>query len=66
MKIIANGQPYDLPENQTLPAFLEARGLAPARVAVERNGEALTPAEVRATVLTEGDRLEIVRVVAGG
>lgn len=66
MKIIANGQSYELPDGQALPAFLEGRGLVPARVAVERNGAAMTPAEVRTTVLADGDRLEIVRVVAGG
>jgi sulfur carrier protein len=66
MRIIANGKPYEAPEGQSLPAFLESLGLSPARVVVERNGEPLTPAEARETALAAGDSLEIVRIVAGG
>ena len=66
MKITANGQTFELPAGTSLPDFIRARGLAPERVVVERNGEALTPSETLATVLAEGDRLEIVRIVAGG
>lgn len=66
MKITANGIEYDIPEAQSLPDFITARGLVPSRVVIERNGEALTPAEARDAVLAPGDRLEIVRVVAGG
>lgn len=66
MKITANGQPHEAPEGQTLPAFIEQLGLAPERVVVEHNREALTPAEVRETTLADGDVLEIVRIVAGG
>ena len=36
------------------------------RVVVERNGEPLTPSEARESPLADGDRLEIVRIVAGG
>jgi sulfur carrier protein len=35
-------------------------------VVVEYNGEALTTAEGRAVRLRAGDRLELVRAVAGG
>lgn len=66
MKITANGQNFDIASGTTLPNFLRDRGLAPERVVVERNGEALTPSETLAAVLAEGDRLEIVRIVAGG
>ena len=66
MHIIANSEPFDLPENCRLTEFLAGRDLAVERVVVERNGEPLTPSEARETVLAEGDRLEIVRIVAGG
>lgn len=66
MTIIANGTSFELASETTLAAFVESRGLALERVFVERNGEALTPSEARETVLQDGDRLEIVRVVAGG
>lgn len=35
-------------------------------VLVERNGEALFPREFESTLLADGDRVEIIRVVAGG
>lgn len=66
MEVIANGTTFTVEPETSLPAFIEARGLALERVVVERNGEALTPAEARETVLAPGDRLEIVRIVAGG
>ena len=66
MKLIANGDPFDAADGLTLPAFVEMQGLAIERVVVERNGEALTQAQAKETVLADGDRLEIVRIVAGG
>lgn len=66
MNITANGKTHEVPEGQTLPDFIETLGLAPERVVVERNREALTPAEARKVTLTKGDVLEIVRIVAGG
>jgi thiamine biosynthesis protein ThiS len=64
--ITANGKPYVLETATTLPDFLGTLGLAPERVVVERNREALTPAETLKTSLADGDNLEIVRIVAGG
>ena len=67
ISIYANGEEFrGLPAEYSLLEFLVARQLAPGSVVVERNGEALTPAEAREAVLTDGDRLEIVRIVAGG
>ncbi len=66
MNVTVNGVPRELPEAMTLPSLLESLGLRPGNVVVERNGEALTPGEARTTVLADGDRLEIVRAVAGG
>lgn len=64
--IEANGERFTLPAETSLPAFLQDQGLAVERVVVERNGSPLTQSEARETVLTDGDRLEIVRIVAGG
>lgn len=64
--VTANGKPHPARPGCPLPEFLVNLGLVPARVVVERNGAALTPAETRATALADGDRLEIVRIVAGG
>ncbi len=63
---IANGArvPVQLP--CTLETFLLGRGLLPRSVVVEHNGEAVAPSEFPVRPLAEGDRLEIVRIVAGG
>ena len=49
-----------------MPDFVDSLDLDMDRVVVERNGQALTPEEARRTHLADGDRLEIVRIVAGG
>ena len=64
--ITANGKPYVLDAPVTLPEFLATQNLAPERVVVERNREALTPSETLKAELADGDNLEIVRIVAGG
>ena len=66
IQITANGERHTIPSDTSLPAFLEMRGQAAERVVVERNGEPLTPTELKKTVLQPGDQLEIVRIVAGG
>lgn len=66
LHITANGEAFEIPLGTPLSAFLEARGQAPGRVVVERNGEALPPSLAAQTTLENGDRLEIVRIVAGG
>lgn len=66
MTISANGKDYTIETRTALDAFLRQLKLEPKNVVVERNGEPLTPSEARACELAEGDRLEIVRIVAGG
>ena len=46
--------------------FLRAQNLLPRSVVVELNGEAVAPSEFSRRELGDGDRLEIVRIVAGG
>ena len=64
--IIANGQPVPAEFPCTLETFLVAQQLLPRSVVVEHNGEAVAPSEFAARALQPGDRLEIVRIVAGG
>ena len=64
--IKANGETFQVQPHTTLPEFLASLQLASERVIVERNRAALTPGEVRNTVLADGDTLEIVNIVAGG
>jgi sulfur carrier protein len=64
--IRVNGERREVPSGQTVSGLLETVGLAGRPVVVERNGAALFPREFPVTRLEEGDRVEIVRVVAGG
>ncbi len=66
MRVTANGTGFDLDGPTTVSEFVRARGLDPRYVVVERNGEPLERARYEATVLADGDRLELVRAVAGG
>jgi sulfur carrier protein len=61
-----NGDEVEAPDGCRLGALLDLLGLAGRLVVVERNGEPVPRAQVAATVLVEGDRLELVRAVAGG
>ena len=64
--VIANGRetPVELP--CTVEQFLVAQGLLPRSVVVEHNGEAVAPSEFSRRQLQPGDRLEVVKIVAGG
>ncbi|HYH27428.1 MAG TPA: sulfur carrier protein ThiS [Actinomycetota bacterium] len=64
--VVANGAPYEVGEGTTVDGFLRERGLDPRWVVVERNGEPLERRRYPEVVLGEGDRLELVRAVAGG
>ena len=64
--IQANGQTYSVAPQTKLPEFIRQQGLEPTQVVIERNGEALTPGEAAQAILEPDDRLEIVRIVAGG
>ncbi len=66
MRVTANGREVHLDEGITLEGFLRARRLDPRFVIVERNGEALERGRYGDTTLADGDRLEVVRAVAGG
>ena len=66
MQVLANGSPTDLPDGSTVDDLLRALGLGGKWVLVERNGEPVPRRDLAATRLEEGDRLELVRAVAGG
>ena len=64
--IIANAQEVRASLPCSLEAFLVAQNLLPRSVVVEHNGEAVAPSEFSNRQLRAGDRLEIVKIVAGG
>ena len=66
MRVTANDDPVDVPEGATVADLLTALGLDRKWVVVERNGEPVARADVASTVLAAGDRVELVRAVAGG
>ena len=64
--VIANGQAVEAAVPCSIEAFLVARGLLPRSVVVEHNGEAVPPSQFGQREIRQGDRLEIVKIVAGG
>jgi thiamine biosynthesis protein ThiS len=64
--VIANGKPVEARLPCSIEAFLVAQNLLPRSVVVEHNGEAVAPSEFSQRPLNAGDRLEIVKIVAGG
>ena len=66
LEVIANGQPVTARFPCSIEEFLIAQGLLPRSVVVEHNGEAVAPSEFDRRQLNAGDRLEIVKIVAGG
>ena len=64
--VIANGQSVDARLPCSIEEFLTAKGLLPRSVVVEHNGEAVAPSQFADRIVRDGDRLEIVKIVAGG
>jgi sulfur carrier protein len=66
MRLSVNGAQRELPAGATVADLLRELGLAPERVAVERNERLVRRTEHASTALAEGDRLEVVTLVGGG
>ena len=66
MKVLANGDPVELAEGATVNDLLAELGLGGKWVVVERNREPVARADLATTLLVDGDRIELVRAVAGG
>ena len=62
----ANGELVELTDGATVDDLLAQLGLGRRWVLVERNGEPVNRRDVTTTTLADGDRLELVRAVAGG
>jgi thiamine biosynthesis protein ThiS len=63
---VVNDEPHELADGATVTALLTSMELGPKWVVVERNGEPVEKRDMDATVLADGDRLELVKAVAGG
>jgi sulfur carrier protein len=66
VQVQVNGEDMDVDEGATIGALLAQLGLGAKWVLVERNGEPVPRAEMPTLTLQGGDRLELVRAVAGG
>ena len=66
MTILINGETADTRGAQTIRELVERFGLPPQTVLIELNGLALHRREWPDRGLAEGDRVEVLRVVAGG
>ena len=66
MQVVSNGNPLEVPDGSTVDDVLHQLGLGAKWVLVERNGEPVNRRDLGTTVLAPGDRLELVRAVAGG
>lgn len=66
MKVSINGEPAEVAEVKTVAELAAKYGLAAHTVLIEHNGIALHQHEWSERAVNEGDRVEFVRVVAGG
>ena len=64
--ITANGKELKANLPCSIEKFLLSQQLLPRSVVVELNGEAVSPSEFSHREVRSGDRLEIVKIVAGG
>ena len=64
-KITVNGQPRDT-SAADIAALVAELGFANGMVLVEHNGTALRPAEWNGRALHDEDRIELLRLAAGG
>lgn len=66
MKASINGEEYDLPDGLTVAQLL-ARMRAPERgIAVAKNDRVVRRSAFEQERVNDGDRIEIIRAVAGG
>jgi sulfur carrier protein len=66
VQLIVKGRASQVPEGTALPDLIASLGLRVGSVVVEHNGTALLRSELAGVRLADGDRLELVRAVAGG
>ena len=64
--VTANGKSIEAKLPSSIEEFLLTQKLLPRSVVVEHNGEAVAPSEFSRRQLHAGDKLEIVKIVAGG
>jgi thiamine biosynthesis protein ThiS len=66
MHISVNGEQTDTLGARNVAELISRYDMPPQAVLIEHNGVALHQREWRERILAEGDRIEIIHVVAGG
>ena len=66
MRVIANGNTVELSTGAHLTDLFDAMGVGAKWVVAEVNGEAIDRPRMASVLLADGDRIELVRAVAGG
>ena len=66
MTISVNGEPRQIQHAQNVAELIDELALPAPAILVEHNGLALRREEWTARKITENDRIELVRIVAGG
>jgi len=64
--IVLNGTRREVSDAISAERLLSELGLRPETVVVERNESVVRRAELAAAILAEGDRVEIIQMIAGG
>ncbi|MGK9066865.1 sulfur carrier protein ThiS [Stutzerimonas chloritidismutans] len=66
MLIELNGERHELPDGQSVADLLQRLDLVGRRLAVELNRDIVPRSQHAATLLAEGDKVEIVHAIGGG
>ena len=66
MTITLNGESRSVAPASTIDALVRELNLVPATLLIEHNGLALHRDEWNSRALCDGDKIELIRVVAGG
>jgi len=66
MKITCNGEIKEIPQGITLVSFIRDLELNPDTVVAECDGRIIKRDEFDTLVLSEGNKLELIRFVGGG
>jgi sulfur carrier protein len=66
MKVYLNGEQAEIQDAGNVAELVDRYHMSPQAVLVEHNGVALHRSEWEQRILADGDRIEVIRVVAGG
>jgi len=66
LNITLNGEARAIPDGLSVEGLLQHLGIVSKKVAVERNLEIVPKSTFPTTLITDGDRLEIVHFIGGG